>query len=87
MMRVCVCCCHCLLQLLPVWGIHRRVVNGLQVLIAKGRKNKRRNALQGNYAPVHVSSCCGTLPLHMLTSTACCNRTTVMLYKHCKGAR
>lgn len=30
-------------------------MNGLQVLIAKGRKNKRRNALAGNYAPVHVS--------------------------------
>jgi hypothetical protein len=30
-------------------------VNGLQVLIAKGRKNKRRGALAGNYAPVHVS--------------------------------
>lgn len=27
----------------------RRVVNGLQVLIAKGRKQKRRNALAGNY--------------------------------------
>eukprot|EP00878_Enallax_costatus_P010867 GHUV01011347.1.p2 GENE.GHUV01011347.1~~GHUV01011347.1.p2 ORF type:complete len:199 (+),score=59.97 GHUV01011347.1:2000-2596(+) len=30
----------------------RRVVNGLQVLIAKGRKQKRRNALKGNYGPV-----------------------------------
>eukprot|EP00775_Hariotina_reticulata_P011168 gene11168-11318_t len=30
----------------------RRVVNGLQVIIAKGRKHKRRNALQGNYGPV-----------------------------------
>eukprot|EP00882_Tetradesmus_deserticola_P000837 GHRQ01000910.1.p1 GENE.GHRQ01000910.1~~GHRQ01000910.1.p1 ORF type:complete len:541 (+),score=256.87 GHRQ01000910.1:282-1904(+) len=36
-----------------VLGIRsRRVVNGLQVLIAKGRKNKRRNALAGNYGPV-----------------------------------
>lgn len=35
---------------------NRRVVNGLQVLIAKGRQNKRRGPLQGNYAPVHVSS-------------------------------
>lgn len=34
----------------------RRVVNGLQVLIAKGRKNKRRGPLAGNYAPVHVSN-------------------------------
>jgi hypothetical protein len=33
----------------------RRVVNGLQVLIAKGRKNKRRGPLAGHYAPVHVS--------------------------------
>eukprot|EP00879_Flechtneria_rotunda_P014999 GHRR01015673.1.p1 GENE.GHRR01015673.1~~GHRR01015673.1.p1 ORF type:complete len:253 (+),score=75.61 GHRR01015673.1:215-973(+) len=30
----------------------RGVVNGLQVLIAKGRKHKRRGALQGNYAPI-----------------------------------
>lgn len=28
----------------------RRVVNGLQVLIAKGHKNKRRNALAGKHA-------------------------------------
>jgi carotenoid cleavage dioxygenase len=30
----------------------RRIVNGLQVLIAKGRKQKRRSALAGNYGPV-----------------------------------
>ncbi len=27
-------------------------MNGLQVLIAKGRKEKRRGALEGNYGPV-----------------------------------
>ncbi|KAJ9507854.1 hypothetical protein QJQ45_021212 [Haematococcus lacustris] len=30
----------------------RRVVHGLQTLIAKGRKNKNRTALLGNFAPV-----------------------------------
>lgn len=30
----------------------RRLTNGLQTLIAKGRKNHKRSALKGNYAPI-----------------------------------
>lgn len=40
--------------LLGLWVVfnRRRVVNGLQTLIAKGRKKKNRSALDGNYGPV-----------------------------------